>query len=46
MRGYGFPLTAIFPHKDRIYDIQENTGQQKSILLPILRSGITARRCI
>ena len=41
MRKYGFSLTSILPHEDRIYDsafIRENTGQWKPFFSYILCS--------
>ena len=41
MPEYGFPLTRIFPYKDKIYDyvfIREDTGQRKPVFWNILHS--------
>ena len=41
MPEYGFSLTRIFPHKDRIEDsvsLQENTSQRQPVFWYILRS--------
>ena len=49
MREYGFSLTGIFLHKDRIYDsalIRENAGQRKPVFLHILRCAIKTANLI
>ena len=45
MPKHGFPLTRLFPYKDRIYDsvlIRRNLGQRKPVFWYILRTGRTA----
>ena len=45
MPKHGFPLTRLFPYKDRIYDsvfIRKNLGQRKPVFWYILRTGRTA----